>query len=281
MASWSNAGTHQPVRDESSTSCFISLQGGSISQMCDSSFRQPNSCSLSRFGEALTIFSVHRNSSTLADSLSRSLAPVYRMGASYGNFQFNSLCIRSGRPHKDMFCTSLNHRPNFCVSNTRSTRLCLRRNISLLELNVCLRISAVQLPLLCSSKDQSGVLSDRSYCCSLARTVHRSSVTAFYKSTPSSAVIKFVVWVVRNYPENLHHHAWILCGKASVRKTFMKEHPDKSLRLSDSLETVYDARWSIFSDWCSRREIDPISRFSCFFLKRFWFHPPLRITNLL
>ena len=61
-------------------------------------------------------------------------------------------------------------------------------------------------------------------------------------------------------PENLHLHAWLLSGRESDRKVFLSEQPTTSLRLSvrQSTEIVYDAKWSIFVNWCVGREIDPI-----------------------
>jgi hypothetical protein len=42
--------------------------------------------------------------------------------------------------------------------------------------------------------------------------------------------------VVHPRPESLHLHAWLLSGRDSVRKAFLKEQPRTSLSLSDSLQ---------------------------------------------
>jgi hypothetical protein len=42
--------------------------------------------------------------------------------------------------------------------------------------------------------------------------------------------------VVHPRPESLHPHAWLLSGRDSVRKAFLKEQPRTSLSLSDSLQ---------------------------------------------
>jgi hypothetical protein len=42
--------------------------------------------------------------------------------------------------------------------------------------------------------------------------------------------------VVHPRPESLHLHAWLLSGRDSVRKAFLKEQPRTSQSLSDSLQ---------------------------------------------
>ena len=54
-------------------------------------------------------------------------------------------------------------------------------------------------------------------------------------------------------PENLHLHAWLLSRRESDRAN---NHISKAVR--QSTEIVYDAKWSIFVNWCVGREIDPI-----------------------
>jgi hypothetical protein len=92
-------------------------------------------------------------------------------------------------------------------------------------------------------------------------------------------------------PENLHLHAWLLSGRESDRKVFLLEQPTTSLRLSvrQSTEIVYDAKWSIFVNWCVGREIDPIkvsvqqlADFLYIFLKiKVSYHLPLKVTDLV
>ncbi|CAG2218293.1 unnamed protein product [Mytilus edulis] len=58
--------------------------------------------------------------------------------------------------------------------------------------------------------------------------------------------------VLYQNPEKLHLHAWLLSGLASERGFFSEgatKHLTKSVR--DSTSIVYDAKWSIFSDWCT------------------------------
>jgi hypothetical protein len=64
--------------------------------------------------------------------------------------------------------------------------------------------------------------------------------------------------VVHPRPESLHLHAWLLSGRDSVRKAFLKEQPRTSQSVRQSTGIVYEAKWAIFCDWCSGRDIDPV-----------------------
>lgn len=113
---------------------------------------------------------------------------------------------------------------------------------------------------------ESFFFSDHSYFFSLAKTsmVHRSSAIVLRKCTPSSTATKPVVSIQRKCTASSS-------GKsASSRMVTLREglcqkdvpqgastHSSKAVRQFS--ETVYDAKWSIVSDWCSRREIDPIN----------------------
>ena len=47
---------------------------------------------------------------------------------------------------------------------------------------------------------------------------------------------------------------------ALIRRSLQKKR--FSARASASIASVYDAHWKLFSEWCLRREIDPVNPFS-------------------
>ena len=123
----------------------------------------------------------------LADTLSRSLAPV---NSEWELLQviFNAISLLWGRPHLDLFATSLNHKLDTFVSPVPDPLAYCRRNVNLLERNVRLRIPSLQVSFPNPSKGGSGILQDHSYCTGLAKTslVHRSAASFVCKTTSSS-----------------------------------------------------------------------------------------------
>jgi hypothetical protein len=81
-------------------------------------------------------------------------------------------------------------------------------------------------------------------------SVQRGCGSSFYRKTPSTRLV--------SVGDNLRYKGF--------SETATK-HISRSVQESTSI--VYDAKWTIFSDWCVGREIDPfkisptISRFSC------------------
>lgn len=131
-----------------------------------------------------------------------------------------------------MFATSLNHRLQL---------VCLQYRIQKpLQSTECLSLRKEYLPTLfpCLGfspkffKDQSGVLSDHSYCHSFDRTsmVHSSSETVLRKSATYSTATKYGVSVQRKDSASSSRKQKSLrivtLLKASVIKAFLEELPD-------------------------------------------------------
>ncbi|VDI69819.1 Hypothetical predicted protein [Mytilus galloprovincialis] len=200
----------------------------------------------------------------LADTLSRSLAPV---NTEWELLQvvFKAVTLHWGSPQIDLFCDqSQSQTSNICVSGSRSKIFCGRRNEPILERNVRVRLPSFQVSLPSTSENSRGKLQDHSYCSSMAKTVLVSRPSAPIMCLSSSSTSETRPSVSNQGQGSLSKSrktssTRLASLRVSLRKRGFSEGATKHLTKSvrDSTSIVYDAKWSIFSDWCSEREIDP------------------------
>ena len=166
-------------------------------------------------------------------------------------------------------CRSVCHKsqlqtPSVRFSSSRSKSLCGRRHEFPLGRNVCLRFPSIQVPVCSSSEDFSRTMSDNSYCSSLAQTslFSRSSSpilhspTGFTSKTQSS-------FPIQGQDSSSQPREATSVRVASLRDSFKKRgfsegaarHLSRAVR--DSTNIIYDAKWTIFCNWCSEKEVDP------------------------
>ena len=158
------------------------------------------------------------------------------------NFQYHQSSLGSSSSGSVCY-VSEPQAEHFRFSSSRSSSIRCRRNVNLLERNVCLRIPFLQVSFPSPSKCVSRILQDHSYYCGLAKTslVHISAA-----SLCARPLLLFRVNLLSQLrgrilypnPENMHLHAWLLSGRESDRKAFLSEKPTTSLRLSYSLQRL-------------------------------------------
>ncbi|CAG2243241.1 unnamed protein product [Mytilus edulis] len=150
------------------------------------------------------------------------------------------------------------------VSCTRSESLRSGLHECSLGRDVRLRFPTVQISVTSSSEDLSRARVDHSYCSSLAQTslVSRSSSSILCSSTGSTSTTQSFVPVQGQDTSSQSREATSV-RVASLRDSFKERgfsecaarHLSRAVR--DSTNIVYDAKWTIFSSWCSGKEIDP------------------------
>ena len=178
----------------------------------------------------------------LADCLSRFHNPV-NTEWELRQVVFDSVVLRWDRPHVDLFATSLNHKLETFVSPVPDPLSFAVDAMSLswdgmfayafppfrFLLQVLLKIkqSDCKIILIAPAWPRQAWFPEL-----LLLSCARPLKLPFRRDLLS----QFKGKVVHPRPESLHLHAWLLSGRDSVRKAFLKEQPRTSLSLSDSLQ---------------------------------------------
>jgi hypothetical protein len=178
---------------------------------------------------------------------------------------FDSVVLRWDRPHVDLFATSLNHKLETFVSPVPDPLSFAVDAMSLswdgmfayafppfrFLLQVLLKIkqSDCKIILIAPVWPKQAWFPKR-----LLLSCARPLKLPFRRDLLS----QFKGKVVHPRPESLHLHAWLLSGRDYVRKAFLKEQPHTHKSVRQSTGIVYEAKWAIFCDWCSGRDIDPV-----------------------
>ena len=284
VVSCSATRTHQFARDESCPISITTFQDSSSFESSSASDGQYNSSGLlaesRRNSLSCSLSSLQRNSSSIAHSsgsqaYSRDLqctgrlfvslpqSSQHRMGTTASSVRLSCSAVGSSSC-RSLCYQSESQTGNLCISSSRPPVLHSRRHVSLLGRNVRLCLSSVPLSSSSASQDQAIRLQDHSYCTSLARQAWfpellllscqasetsfqtRSSVSVQGKSGTSKARVSSSSRLA-TLREGLHQKGFSE-GATS--------HISKSVRQSKGI--VYEAKWAIFCDWCSGRDIDPV-----------------------
>ena len=154
---------------------------------------------------------------------------------------------------------------NLCISSSRPSGLHSRCHVSLLGRNVCLRLSSIPLSSSSASQDQAIRLQDHTYCTSLAKTsmVSRTSASVLCQASKTSFQTRSSVSVQGKSGTSkarVSSSSRLATLREGLRQKGFSEgatsHISKSVRQSTGI--VYEAKWAIFCDWCSGRDIDPV-----------------------
>ena len=154
---------------------------------------------------------------------------------------------------------------NLCISSSRPSVLRSRRHVSLDGRNVRLRLSSVPLSSSSASQDQAIRLQDHTYCTSLAKTsmVSRTSASVLCQASETSFQTRSSVSVQGKSGTSkarVSSSSRLATLREGLRQKDFSEgatsHISKSVRQSTGI--VYEAKWAIFCDCCSGRDIDPV-----------------------
>ena len=105
-------------------------------------------------------------------------------------------------------------------------------------------------------------MQDHSYCSSLAKTslVCKSTASVLCQATSASLKTKSSISVQRGCSSSFSRKTPSTClvsVRNNLRHKGFSETATKHRSVQESTSIVYDAKWTIFSDWCVGREIDP------------------------
>ena len=288
VVSCSATRTHQFVRDESCPISVTTFQDSSSFESSSASDGQYNSSGLlaeSRRNSLLcSLSSLQRNSSSLSSithssgsqaysrdlqctgrlSVSLPQSSQHRMGTTASSVRLSCSAVGSSSC-RSLCYQSESQTGNLCISSSRPSVLRSRRHVSLLGRNVRLCLSSVPLSSSSASQDQAIRLQDHSYCTSLAKTsmVSRTSASVLCQASETSFQTRSSVSVQGKSGTSkarVSSSSRLATLREGLRQKGFSEgatsHISKSVRQSTGI--VYEAKWAIFCDWCSGRDIDPV-----------------------
>ena len=288
VVSCSATRTHQFVRDESCPISVTTFQDSSSFESSSASDGQYNSSGLlaeSRRNSLLcSLSSLQRNSSSLSSithssgsqaysrdlqctgrlSVSLPQSSQHRMGTTASSVRLSCSAVGSSSC-RSLCYMSESQTGNLCISSSRPSVLRSRRHVSLLGRNVRLCLSSVPLSSSSVSQDQAIRLQDHSYCTSLAKTsmVSRTSASVLCQASETPFQTRSSVSVQGKSGTSkarVSSSSRLATRREGLRQKGFSEgatsHISKSVRQSTGI--VYEAKWAIFCNWCSGRDIDPV-----------------------
>ena len=270
VVSCSATRTHQFARDESCPISITTFQDSSSFESSSASDGQYNSsgllaeeilllCLLSHIH--LVVRHIPGTFNVLADCLSRFHNPV-NTEWELRQVVFDSVVLRWDRPHVDLFATSLNHKLETFVSPVPDP---LSFAVDAMSLSWDGMFAYAFPPFRFLLQDQAIRLQDHSYCTSLAKTsmVSRTSASVLCQASETSFQTRSSVSVQgkSGTPKaRVSSSSRLATLREGLRQKGFSEgatsHISKSVRQSTGI--VYEAKWAIFCDWCSGRDIDPV-----------------------
>ena len=288
VVSCSATRTHQFARDESCPISVTTFQDSSSFESSSASDGQYNSSGLlaesRRNSLSCSLSSLQRNSSSLSSithssgsqaysrdlqctgrlSVSLPQSSQHRMGTTASSVRLSCSAVGSSSC-RSLCYQSESQTGNLCISSSRPSVLRSRRHVSLLGRNVRLCLSSIPLSSSSASQDQAIGLQDHSYCTSLAKTsmVSRTSASVLCQASETSFQTRPSVSVQGKSGTSkarVSSSSRLATLREGLRQKGFSEgatsHISKSVRQSTGI--VYEAKWAIFCDWCSGRDIDPV-----------------------
>ena len=288
VVSCSATRTHQFARDESCPISVTTFQDSSSFESSSASDGQYNSSGLlaesRRNSLSCSLSSLQRNSSSLSSithssgsqaysrdlqctgrlSVSLPQSSQHRMGTTASSVRLSCSAVGSSSC-RSLCYQSESQTGNLCISSSRPSVLRSRRHVSLLGRNVRLCLSSIPLSSSSASQDQAIRLQDHSYCTSLAKTsmVSRTSASVLCQASETSFQTRSSVSVQGKSGTSkarVSSSSRLATLREGLRQKGFSEgatsHISKSVRQSTGI--VYEAKWAIFCDWCSGRDIDPV-----------------------
>lgn len=172
-----------------------------------------------------------------------------------------------GSTHGRSFCDSVqSSAPVLCIPDSGHQSICSRCDVNELGQSSCICIPAVSVDSGNLIEDSQFTVQGHSDCTNVVSEimVHGSSGVTYISSNTTSSSSKPSNSTKRKVSSSKHSNApptRLGIVKQSIRANqFSEEVADlvaKSRR--PSTRKVYDAKWAVFSNWCCKRKIDPVS----------------------
>ena len=193
----------------------------------------------------------------LADHLSRLDKPIkteWALDQTVANSVFQMLNF----PNVDLFATRFNHRLPLYVSPVQSTSD--RCPVHGLESSSCICFSSFYSDTCCSRENPTTSVQNSSHSSVLAtttvvlRTSSSISVSSDSSATNSKTTDSIQTKICPSKPPNSRPSR---LGVIKQSITNVADFVSRSRRAST--QKVYDAKWTIFSNWCHTKKVNPIS----------------------
>ena len=203
------------------------------------------------------------NFNILADRLSKMDKSIKtELDQSIANSVFQML----NYPSVDLFATCFNHKLPLYVSPVPNNHALAIDAINELKSSSCLCISSKNSDTFCSSQDMAISVQYSSYCSSLAPTpvVLRGITTVSISSNSSSTLSKNIDTSKRKVSTSkspITRPSCLGVIKQLIRDNkFSQNYADfVSKSRQTSTQEVCDAKWIVYSNWCHRKKVNPVS----------------------
>ena len=199
----------------------------------------------------------------LADRLSRLDKPIkteWSLDQTVANSVFQMLNF----PNVDLFATRFNHRLPLYVSPVQSTSD--RGPVHGLESSSCICFSSFYSDTCCSRENPTTSVQNSSHSSVLAtatvvlRTSSSISVSSDSSATNSKTTDSIQRKICTSKPPNSRPSRLGVIKQSIRDKKFSQNVADfVSRSRRASTQKVYDAKWTIFSNWCHTKKVNPIS----------------------
>ena len=197
-------------------------------------------------------------------SVSLPQSSQHRVGTTASSVRLSCSAVGSSS-YRSLCYQSESQTGNLCISSSRPSVLRSRRHVSLLGWNVRLCLSSIPFSSSSASQDQTIRLQDHTYCTSLVKTsmISRTSASVLCQASKTSLQTRSFVSVQgksgtsKAIVSSSSRLATLTEGLS--QKGFSEgatSYISKSVRQSTGI--MYEAKWAIFCDWCSGRDIDPV-----------------------
>ena len=201
----------------------------------------------------------------LADRLSRLDKPIkteWALDQTVANSVFQMLNF----PNVDLFATRFNHRLPLCLSSTRLQSTSDRCPVHGLESSSCICFSSFYSDTCCSRENPTTSVQNSSHSSVLAtatvvlRTSSSISVSSDSSATNSKTTDSIQRKICTSKPPNSRPSRLGVIKQSIRDKKFSQNVADfVSRSRRASTQKVYDAKWTIFSNWCHTKKVNPIS----------------------
>ena len=154
--------------------------------------------------------------------------------------------------------------PIVCISSSGQSCLSDRGIINELEFSSCICISTNNSDTLYSSQDTPISVQNSSYCSSLAST----SLVLLQLQVSAPIYLPLFPNLLTQSKGKFQHpnlpllalHAWELSNNQLEIKKFSQNIADfVSKSRQTSTQKVYDSKWVVYSNWCHRKKVNPVS----------------------
>ena len=245
---------------------YINKQGGTHSpNLCVEVWKILNWCLEQDIVIRVRVRHIPGKFNILADRLSRLDKPIDRMGSGSNSCEFS--IPDAQLPKCGSVCDKIQPQtPIICFSSTRLQSTSDRCPVHGLESSSCICFSSFYSDTCCSRENPTTSVQNSSHSSVLAtttvvlRTSSSISVSSDSSATNSKTTDSIQRKISTSKPPNSRPSRLGVIKQSIRDKKFSQNVADfVSRSRRASTQKVYDAKWTIFSNWCHTKKVNPIS----------------------